>query len=243
MERKNILITGASSGIGKCVAEYLHSQGNTVILVARNEEKLNKLAKKLGDNAYIYPYDLINLKNIGEIFEFCINKGLKLDGMVHSAGINKDMPIKVNDISAMNETMTINCLSFLELGKYFCKKKVCNDNASIVALSSTASKKFGKGMSTYVASKAALNGIVKVMSKEYITRKIRVNAILPAFVKTEMMERTKEFVKELDERVSKSQQLGVIEPIQVAYLSEFLLSEKSKYITGSLIPITAGLEI
>lgn len=235
---KKILVTGASSGIGAAVSKYLSEQGYFVVLVARNEEKLKKVQEELPGESLIVPYDLSDLENIENIFESCKNSEIKLDGLVHCAGINCDIPIRANDVEIMQEVTTVNYYSFVELGKYFNKKKYSNDKASIVAISSDASISCSKGMCTYAASKAAVNAAVKVMGKEFLKRKQRVNAILPTYVATPMVRNTS--LGNLEDKAAAFQPLGVIEPEQVAYLVEFLLSDKSSYITGAHIPVSAG---
>lgn len=236
---KNILVTGASSGIGAAVSKYLSEQGYCVVLVARNENKLKKIQGEIPGDSLIVPYDFSDLENIENIFDNCRNSELKLDGLVHCAGINNDIPIRANDVEVMQEVTTVNYFSFVELGKHFNKKKYSNDKASIVAISSSASISCGKGMCTYAASKAALNASVKVMGKEFLKRKQRVNAVLPTFVDTPMATRMNESLGDLEKKVA-GQPLGLIEPEQVAYLVEFLLSDKSSYITGACIPVSAG---
>lgn len=237
MKGKNILITGGSQGIGAKTAEYLSSQGATVILVARNEQKLKKLQEGLPGESFVFAYDLQNLTDIEKIFQFCSDKKIKLHGMVHSAGINRDIPIKYNDVDMMKETFTVNYMAFVELGKYFMKKKYSADGGSIVAISSSAASTLPPGMCTYASSKLALEGAVKIMSKELLKRKIRVNAIAPSCVDTDMIEEAP-FINV--NNIEMSQPFGLIEPIYISYLIEYLLSEKSKFITGITIPVYAG---
>lgn len=239
---KTVLVTGASSGIGAAISKYLSLQGYFVVLVARNEGKLKKIQETLVGKSLVVPYDLSDLEQIERIFEQCKGLKRKLDGLVHCAGINNDIPIRVNDIDIMKDVTTVNYFSFVELAKYFNKKKYSNDEASIVAISSTASLSCSKGMCTYAASKAALNASVKVMSKEFLKRKQRVNAILPAFVDTPMAARMDELLNDLEDKIAE-QPLGLINPEHIAYLAEFLLSNKSAYITGACIPISAGAVI
>ncbi len=139
----------------------------------------------------------------------------------------------------MKEVTAVNYYSFVELGKYFNKKKYSNDRASVVAISSSAAETCTKGMCTYAASKAALNAAVKVMGREFLKRHQRVNAILPTFVDTPMAVRMDDALGDLDSKIA-GQPLGLIEPEQIAFLVEFLISDKSSYITGACIPVSAG---
>lgn len=120
-------------------------------------------------------------------------------------------------------------------------KRYANDGASIIAISSTSSLCGQKGGSIYAASKAAVNSFVKSASMELISREIRINAIAPAMVETPMYYRTAKLIPEIIEDTQRTQPLGVIQPESVADLAEFLMTEKSKYITGMVIPINAGL--
>lgn len=235
--KKWILVTGASSGIGYAISKYLVDTGYNVVGVARDKEKLEELRTYSPEKIVVCPYDLTDLENIEKIFSKNKDTGSRFSGMVHCAGINQDMPIKVNDLDVMKNVMDINCNSFIEIGKYFSMKKYSEDCSSIVAISSIASLACAKGMCTYSVSKAGLNAAVKVMSKEFLRRKIRVNAILPSFVDTEMARKSMGYIGDITEQI---QPLGIIEPEYIAYLVEYLLSDKAKYMTGTLIPVTAG---
>lgn len=237
--KKSILVTGASSGIGKAVSKYLSQQGCFVILVARNRDALSQVAGQLCGQSLVIPYDLMDLEHIEDIFVKCRQNDIKLDGLVHCAGINCDIPVRTNDVKVMQEVTTVNYYSFVELGKYFGKRKYSNERASIVAISAMAADVCQKGMCTYSASKAALNAAVKVMGREFVKRRQRVNAVMPAFVDTPMAERMDAVLENLDGKIEE-QPLGLIEPEQIAYLVDFLISDKSSYITGTCIPVSAG---
>lgn len=235
-EKKNILITGATGGIGEATARYLVEQGYFVVLVGRNQEKLDSLVKELSPNALAFSYDLKDLYNIESIFTFIADNNIKLDGMVHAAGINRDIAIRMNDVNVMQEVTAVNYMSFVELMKFFMRKKYSNDGGSVVAISSNAIRKISSAMCTYSASKSALETASEVAACEGIRRRIRVNSILPAGVETDML---KQSAVDLDD-VRRYQPLGLIPAIDIAKLVLFLLSNDSKYITGAAIPITAG---
>lgn len=234
---KNILITGASSGIGEQTTRYLSELGYHVVLVARNINKLEELKKELPNECDIFSFDLNNLEKIEDIFLFCKKLNLKLDGLVHCAGIGGSAPIRANDIDLMKSIMTTNYFSFVELSKYFSNRGYSNNGGSIVVISSLAAETCFRGTGNYAASKNAINTMVKVMSKEFVRREIRVNSIMPAYVRTPMTEHIEEF-----NDIKEQQPYGFIDPLAISYMIEFLLSNKSKYITGANIPISAGME-
>lgn len=231
-----ILITGASSGIGRVIAKYLDSLGKyQLVLLARRQERLVNLQNELKNPSVIIPFDLTQIKDIEQIFIICKEKGIKLDGLVHCAGIGFVTPIRNNSIDEMTVTMQTNYYSFIELGRCFSSRKYTNNEASIVAISSISPFTCYTGATNYAASKAAVNIAVRIMSKEFLKRKIRVNAICPAYVNTPMGP------AENDPVYLEQQPLGIIKAEYIAYLVEFLLSDKAKYMTGTLIPVSAGM--
>lgn len=246
---KNYLIIGASSGIGEACVHKLSKEKKRLILVARSEDKLRALKSRYADKTDIFPvpYDLTDLEHLEMIYDICKEQKIKLDGMVYSAGMDGTWPVKVNNTAAMQQMMTVNCFAFVEMAKIFYSKRFSNDGASIVAISSIASLTSEIGMSGYCASKAALNSYVKTMSKEFLRRRIRVNAILPAGVSTPMAEEKGKLLAgvtsdpEQENSFSNDPQpLGMIPSEIVASQVEFLLSEKAQYMTGELVTIGAG---
>lgn len=242
LKNKNILITGATSGIGYETACQFAREGANLVLIGRTEAKLVQMMNEFQGNTIIIPYDLMDLENIEKIFQITKEKLGKLDGMVHCAGSIEMSLIRANDIDAMKRQMNVNTFSFFELGKYFSMKKYSNNSSAIVAISSIAVFLNDPGMVQYSASKAALNTAVKTMAKEFMKRKIRVNAILPANVNTEMFTSGVGAIENFMENALKRQPLGIIEPEQIAYLAEFLLSDNAKFITGELSVVGGGME-
>lgn len=236
---KNYLVIGGNSGIGKAIAMNLASQDEKVVIVGRDKTKLEAVSRE-DENIIPYSYDLTNLEEINKIFDFCKEQGIKLDGLIYAAGLAKNVPLSMNDVTDMQEVFNVNCLAFAEMMKYFSKKKYANEGASVVAISSIGATLCLKGRAVYAASKSALNSIVKVAAKELAKKKIRVNAVLPGFVNTEMTEKLFENTENLDEIINSEQPWGLIEPEQVSDLVSFLMSDQAQMITGTLIPITGG---
>lgn len=236
-ESKTILVTGCTSGIGLGVSHYLHEQGYGLLLVGRSEEKLKIVSVETGNAPYVV-CDLEDDNQIYGIFSYCINNGIKLSGMVHCAGLGADTPIRVIRENDMKRLMQVHYFAFLELCKHFYNRKISNEGASIVAISSISSITKRKGSTLYSASKNALNTAVQVASKEFVKRLIRVNALLPAYVDTHFIDNIEDLMD-----IGKVQPMGLIPINAIAEVVEFLLSDKSKFITGALIPVTAGMEV
>lgn len=232
---KWLLVTGASSGIGSEIVRYLDSKGYNLVLTGRSKEKLHNVQCSLINDSLILPIDLQNLQEIETLFKKIKENSIKLGGMVHCAGVGTNLPIRSNNIEDMKSTMTTNYFSFVELGKYFSKKNYSLDESSIIAISSISPLTCYTGACNYAASKSAINTAVKIMAKEFMRRKIRVNAILPAYVNTPLGP------AEDDELYVQQQPLGIIRAEYIAYLVEYLLSEKSRYMTGTLIPMSGGM--
>lgn len=232
------LVTGATGGVGQAVVKEFSGKGQKLVLLGRNEEQLKEL-KAGTKNAISYiRYDLEDICHIETIFQECVSQGIVLKGLVHCAGINRGMPIKINDTDAMDKMMRINLYSFVEMGKCFSKKKYALENSSLIALSSMAARENAKGMCMYSASKAALNSVVKTMARELISRGMRVNAIMPGYLEKPMAEE-KRFLKENE--LEKIQPLGLIDCMSIAKLAAFLsFDDASRYITGALIPVGGG---
>jgi NAD(P)-dependent dehydrogenase (short-subunit alcohol dehydrogenase family) len=238
LHNKTILVTGASSGIGKQVAISIAQMGATVILTGRNKERLNTTLSLLDKgNHKIISADLLNIKER----EFLIEEIPQLDGIVNSAGVVKPFPIKFISQEKIDETLNINYEIPLLLMSGITKNKKLNKNASVVFLSSISGQHPHKGGVLYASSKAAIEALSKVFALENYHLGIRSNCISPAMVKTEMYaEAEKGMSKEsMDEHVNQYP-LGVGSPEDVANTVVFLLSEASKWVTGINITLDGG---
>jgi len=244
LEGKIILVTGASSGIGKATAIQLSKLGAKLILVARNRERLEETLNSLEgkDHAY-YSFDLSHIESIDGFAKNVTENHGPLNGLVHSAGIGNARTLAMLKNINLKEVMTINFYSFIELVRCFSKKKSFCDGGSIVAVSSISSIKGYKSKTAYNASKAALDSSIRCIAGELANKRIRINSVMPGWVATEMLERYSEEtagIQEGEDTVSK-QMLGLVEPIEVANLIAFLLSDATKTITGTSVLIDGGL--
>ncbi|MDP1510654.1 SDR family oxidoreductase [Paenibacillus sp. CMAA1739] len=232
-ERK-ILVTGASSGIGKATAIYLSKLGAQIILNGRNEERLNETMLQLtGENHQILAADLAKEEELSHIFDQVVQDGIKLNGMVHCAGIPYVMPLQSLSKKRLSEVMEANFFPFIELVRQYAKKKY-SSGGSIVCISSILSVQPRAYETGYIASKAAMNVAVTSLAFELVKKGIRINGILAGNIMTEMVQETlKEYANEehLNNVIEKSL-LGVGEPDDIASVCAFLLSDMARFITG-----------
>lgn len=240
---KNIMVTGASSGIGKGIAILLSKLGANVIIVARNEERLKETYNELepGNHSY-YLLDLNNLDAIESMIDNVCHNGLKLNGLVHSAGISQTMPLQYLKLSDLGNIMSVNFFSFIELVKHFSKRKNNDNGGSVVAISSISSKVGARGLTAYCASKGALESAIRSMALDLTPKKIRINSVAPGMIETQIYDGLRELVnnKDFEAELKKRQVLGVGKPEDVAHATAFLLSDASKFITGTSMIVDGG---
>lgn len=243
---KCCLVTGASSGLGRQVCVTLSSLGAKVILVARREEMLQETERLMEGNGHVcYPFDLNKVDEIEELFKKIVAESGKLDGFVHCAGLGAVKPLAATTYDFMQEMMRVNVLSFIEIARVMTKKKNCNSNASIVAISSMSSIRGDKAKTAYSATKGALDSAILAMAMELgETKKIRVNTVNPAWIKTDMYYKYIEVCgKEKIDEVDQRQFLGVSTPQEIANVIAFLLSPAASQITGQSIVVDGGWTI
>lgn len=238
---KNILVTGATSGIGKQIAIACITNGAHVIFCGRSDDKLAQLNKEYGDK---HRYIKTNLALDDEINGLS-DINVQLDGVVHCAGIMKTLPAKFVNREALHEIMNTNFYAPTLLTSSLLKKKKINKGSSIVFISSIGGNFIAsKGNAMYSASKGAVNAYAKVLALELSSQSIRVNTINPGMIKTEMWSpETSSISQEQILEDEKKYPLGYGEPTDVAEATVFLLSNKSKWITGSNIILDGGFTI
>lgn len=241
---RQILVVGASSGIGKQTAITLSQIGAKVSLVARSEEKLQTVMNELegSDHSY-YVADVSNVGTIDALMKMIVAEHGPLDGMVYSAGITGSCPLNMLKPEKLLQVMNTNFFGFVECVRQFSKKKYHSDNASVVAISSLAASVGDKSHTAYSASKAAMDGAIRCMAIELAEKGIVINSVSPGMIKTEMFynfmgrnEDDSDAVRKIKER----QYLGYGTPEDVANAICFMLSPASKFITGVTLPVDGG---
>ena len=230
---KNILITGASSGIGRQTAIQLSEAGAKLFITGRSPEKLEETFKNLlGENHVKIVADLTDSRKIDEI----INSVSELHGFVHSAGISAVTPVKYITQEHIRDVFSVNYESaVLLIGKALMQRKIAK-TASFVFISSIATTNPLFGGSLYIGSKLALEGFSKTIAIEMSSKGIRSNCVCPAYVFTPMVDKVKEnmsadYVKKFKEMHPS----GFGYPIDVANIIAFLLADESKWVNGQNI--------
>ena len=236
----NYLIFGATSGIGDAILGRLMDH-NTLVMVVRDLSKVSDNLKN--KNIKFIEHDLINSSSLCEkLNQFEISR--KFDGLIYSAGVENTLPIKYTNYENLLAIFNVNVLALHQSIKYFSQKKISNSNSSIVIISSIMSELGASGKTAYCSSKSAINGIVKSSALELSRRNIRVNSISPGIIMTKMGENLLNKMTEKQRLVEISKYpLGLGKTEYVTDLCEFLLSDKSKWITGQNLIIDGGYSI
>lgn len=244
MTGKTIMVTGASSGIGRSIATLLGELGARVILSGRRTDALQETRSGM-TNADMHFVETFDLSDMDAIPAWV--KGVRervdapLDGLVHSAGLSVTMSIRVSNRKNVDNLMIPNVYAALALLRAMSTKGIASEPASIVLLSSVASISGSPGLVTYAGTKGAINGIVRSAAKELGSKKIRVNAIAPGYVETPMYHEMKattpgDVIKKLEDQHF----LGIPKPEEIAVLAAYLLSDAARVVTGTLVVIDGG---
>lgn len=237
LEDKTILVTGASSGIGRGIAIACSKMGATVIINGRNEQRLAETMTEMqGEENLSLAADLSDSNSLTGM----VSKLPKLDGIVHCAGIGQRVLCKQLQEADLDTMMDVNFKAPVMLQTEILKQKKINKGASIVFIASIASDSPSIGNAVYSASKGAIISYANCLALELAPRQIRVNCILPAMIWTDLILKggiTEEELKE-DEKKYPLKRYG--KPEDIANLSIYLLSNAAAWMTGSSIKITGG---
>lgn len=238
LEGKTILVTGASSGIGRGIAIACSKMGATVIINGRNEQRLAETMTEMqGEENLSLAADLSDSNSLTGM----VSRLPKLDGIVHCAGIGQRVLCKQLQEADLDTMMDVNFKAPVMLQTEILKQKKINKGASIVFIASIASDSPSIGNSVYSASKGAIISYANCLALELAPRLIRVNCILPAMIWTDLILKggiTEEELKE-DEKKYPLKRYG--KPEDIANLSIYLLSNAAAWMTGSSIKITGGV--
>ncbi|MFO0947547.1 MAG: 3-oxoacyl-[acyl-carrier-protein] reductase [Planctomycetota bacterium] len=239
------IVTGASRGIGRAIAEKLAAEGAKVALVYnRSQEAAEAVAAKIregGGECLLFRHDVSNSEGAAEIVAQVVDAWKKIDILVNNAGIIRDglfLQLSPEDWTSVIET-NLNGTFF------FCKaagrEMMSKRRGSIINISSVAAQHSNKGQSNYAASKAGIEALTRTLAAELAGRKVRVNAIAPGFIETEMTNTVRQMAGDKIQAAIPMKRYG--QPDDIASVAVFLATDESSYITGQVLTVDGGLSL
>ena len=239
LENKNIIVTGASGGIGNSIVKKLNQAGANILASGTRIEKLEELKKNF-ENIKILKFDISQSDKIIEFIENATNElGGSLDGLVNNAGITQDNLAIRMSLEEWQKVININLTSTFLMSKFAIKKMLKNKSGKIVNITSVVGHTGNLGQANYTASKAAIVAMSKSLAIEYAKKNININCISPGFIKTAMTDNIDEKFREVIVSKIPSARLG--EPDDIANAVLFLSSDQSDYINGETIHVNGGM--
>jgi NAD(P)-dependent dehydrogenase (short-subunit alcohol dehydrogenase family) len=242
LDGKRILVTGASSGIGRDTALLLSRCGARLALAGRDESRLAEVLGSLsGEGHTSHSADLTDADVAAEAVLEVARQGGPLDGIFHSAGTTLVLPIKLIKSRHLDEVFGANVRGAFGVARAAARKNVLSDGGSLVLMSSVASVCGRPALSAYCAAKAAVDGLVRSLAVEFAPRRIRVNSITAGAVETAMHN---DFISSISDSALRDYEefhlLGFGQPEDVSNAALFLLSDASKWITGTAMAVDGG---
>lgn len=244
LKNKRIVVTGASSGIGRACAVECNRAGANVLIIARNAEALEntKALMPFPGNCMVLPLDLTNFEHVSETIKTTIASFGAIHGVIHAAGISTTLPFRSITPAKMNEFFQVNVISALHLTQQLLKPAHVNGSgASIVFLSSVMSEVGESAKVLYSMTKGALLAAARSLALEMAPKNIRVNCVAPGLVDTPMTQKAYySQSEEMKEKIVRLHPLGLGKPEDVANACIYLLSDASRWITGTQLMVDGG---
>ena len=244
LKGRKILITGASSGIGKAAAQLASELGAVCVINGRDETRLNETLRSLhGDNHASIAMPLTP-DNCKILVQEAVKQAGPLNGYIHCAGIEKTMPFRMTELADLHEIMAINLDAFWEITRELLRKKNHEqEKLSVIGITSVTAQYGSIGNAAYATSKGALIALIKSLASEYAGQKIRFNCICPGYIETPMLGNIKRLYKtedEFREAIVNKHALGLGTPEDIAAAAAYLLSDAAKWVTGSVMNVDGG---
>ena len=239
LEKKNIIVTGASGGIGNAIIKKLSEAGANILASGTKIEKLEELKKNF-EGLKILKFDISQSDKTEEFIENATSElGGSLDGIVNNAGITQDNLAIRMSLDEWQKVININLTSTFLMSKFAIKKMLKNKSGKIVNITSVVGHTGNLGQANYTASKAGIVAMSKSLAIEYAKKNININCISPGFIKTAMTDKIDDKFKEVIVSKIPSARLG--EPNDIANAVLFLSSDQSNYINGETLHVNGGM--
>tara|TARA_B100001057_G_C22792728_1_gene928264 strand:+ start:987 stop:1724 length:738 start_codon:yes stop_codon:yes gene_type:complete len=239
LKGKNIIVTGASGGIGNSIVHKLNISGANILASGTKIEKLEELKKKF-EKIKILKFDISQTDKIEEFIENATKElGGSLDCIVNNAGITQDNLAIRMSLEEWQKVIDINLTSTFLMSKFSIKKMLKNKSGKIVNVTSVVGHTGNLGQANYTASKAGIIAMSKSLAIEYAKKNININCISPGFIKTAMTDKIDDKFKEIIVSKIPSGRLG--EPEDIANAVLFLVSDQSDYINGETLHVNGGM--
>ncbi len=242
-EKKIVLITGATRGIGLAIAKEMSDQGYIVLGTGTSENSVNLLKNELEVskiNGKAYLLDIKDQESINDLFKnISEDYSDTPDILINNAGITNDNLLIRMDDSQWFDTIETNINSLYKISKIFVKPMIKKRNGRIICISSVVASTGNAGQTNYVTSKSGMVGFCKSLAKEVATRGITVNCVSPGFIETDMTNKLNDTQKEQISKNIPVNKMG--SPEDIAHAVSFLASDKASYITGETINVNGGL--
>lgn len=239
---KTALVTGATGGIGAEIARTFHKAGATVAVSGRQVDKLDVLAKELGDRVVVLPCDLANRADVGKLIDEAVKAlGGRLDILVNNAGLTKDNLFMVMKDDQWDDVIAVNLTSTFMLCRAAVRHMMRSKTGygRVINISSVSGFFGNPGQGNYAASKAGMVGMTKSLAREVASRGITANCIAPGFISTPMTDVLNEKQKTEISAMIPAQRFGA--PIDVAAGALYLASDEGGYMTGQTLHINGGM--
>jgi len=240
---RNVIVTGGSRGLGLGIARRLVESGYRVLAIARKQssELTAEIAARESANPgslCFVPFDLAEIEGIAELVKRLRKDVGPIYGLVNNAGMSIEASLALMHTSQMEQLLRMNTLSPMVMSKYIVRSMMAEGNGRIVNISSIVASTGYSGLSVYSATKASLIGFTRSLAREVGRMGVTVNAVAPGFVDTDMTRSLA--VEEREKIVRRSALRRLVDVEDVANAVEFLLSDKAKNITGTVITVDAG---